>query len=177
MIISASRRTDLPAFYAEWFLNRIRAGYCAVPNPMNAAQVSCVSLRPADVDVIAFWTRHPAPLLPHLDELATRGYRSFFHYTLMDNPRPMEARTPPLPVALETFTALAARIGPERLIWRYDPIILSSATPVDFHIATYRRIAEALRGASQRCVISILDLYASIRKRLAALKAQGIEIR
>ena len=88
MIISASRRTDIPAFYAPWFMNRIRAGYCAVPNPFNPRIVSYVSLAPQDVDVIVFWTRHPRPLLPHLEELDRRGYRTTFQYTLLDYPRP-----------------------------------------------------------------------------------------
>jgi len=81
MIISASRRTDIPAFYAAWFINRVRAGYCAVPNPFNHKQVSYVSLHPQDVEVIVFWTRHARPLIPHLKELDQSGYRSCFQYT------------------------------------------------------------------------------------------------
>src|SRR5512136_2786236 len=103
MIISASRRTDIPAFYAEWFIKRIRAGYCEVPNPFNPQQVAHVSLAPQDVEVIVFWTRNPRPLFPYLAELDERGYRYYFQYTLMDNPRPIDPNTPSLEISLETF--------------------------------------------------------------------------
>ena len=96
MIISASRRTDIPAFYSEWFMNRIRAGYCTVPNPFNRNQVSMVSLKPEDVDVIVFWTRNPRPLFPHLAELDQRGYRYYFQYTVLDNPRAIDPKSPPV---------------------------------------------------------------------------------
>jgi hypothetical protein len=174
MIISASRRTDIPAFYAPWFMNRIRAGYCTVPNPFNRSQVSTISLRPEEVDVIVFWTRNPRPLLPALDELDARGYRYYFQYTLLDNPRALDPKSPPVDAAIATFRALAERIGPARVIWRYDPIALSSATGADFHLERYARIAAALRGSTLRSVVSVMDMYRKIEKRLAALAAQGI---
>jgi hypothetical protein len=166
VIISASRRTDIPAFYAEWFINRIRAGFCDVPNPFNRDQVTRVSLRPEDVDVIVFWTRNLRPLFRHLDELDRLGYRYYFQYTLLNNPRPIDAACPPLPMALCSFRELAARVGPERVIWRYDPIILSNMTDTDFHRRTYMQIAEALRGHTQRSVVSLMDVYRKAVKRL-----------
>jgi hypothetical protein len=177
MIVSASRRTDIPAFYAEWFVNRVLAGYCTVPNPFNPQQISRVSLLPDDVDVIVFWTRNARPLFPHLDDLNARGYRYYFQYTIMDNPRAIDVRTPSLPSSLRTFQELSDLVGPEKVIWRYDPILFSSATGVAFHIDAYRRIAEALRGYTRRSVVSIGDLYAKTHKRLRALKEeQGIEV-
>ena len=176
MIISASRRTDIPAFYAPWFMNRIRAGYCTVPNPFNRSQVSRISLRPEDVDVIVFWTRNPRPLLPALDELDGRGYRYYFQFTLLDNPRALDPKSPQVDAAIATFRALAERIGPARVIWRYDPIVLSSATGADFHLERYARIAAALRGYTTRSVVSVMDMYRKIEKRLAALAAQGIAL-
>lgn len=176
MIISASRRTDIPAFYAEWFMNRIRAGYCTVPNPFNFGQVSHVSLRPEDVDVIVFWTRHPGPLLPHLAELDARGYRYYFQYTLMNNPRSIDPKTPTLDAALKTFGELADRVGPERVIWRYDPIVFSPITDARFHQHTYAAIARQLRGRTRRSVISVVDIYPKIKKRLRLLAAQGVEL-
>ncbi|MBN1149364.1 MAG: DUF1848 domain-containing protein [Anaerolineales bacterium] len=173
MIISASRRTDIPAFYAEWFIKRVRAGYCIVPNPFNPRQARRVSLAPGDVDVIVFWTRNPRPLFPYLGELDERGYRYYFHYTLMDNPRLLEARTPPVEAALETFRELAGRVGAQRVIWRYDPIIFSQVTLPEFHRRVYRRIAQALRGCTRRSVISILDVYGKIEKRMAQVAEQG----
>ncbi len=176
MIISASRRTDLPAFYGEWFMNRIRAGYCAVPNPFKPTQVSHVSLKPDDVDVIVFWTRNPRPLFPFLTELDKSGYRYYFLYTLMDNPRLLDPKCPPPKVSLKTFQELADRMGPEKVIWRYDPVVFSTATPADFHKETYQRIARALQGHTRRCVISILDVYRKVQKRFRELAKQGLEL-
>jgi hypothetical protein len=173
MIISASRRTDIPAFYSEWFIKRVRAGYCTVPNPFNSRQVRRVSLAPGDVDVIVFWTRNPRPLFPYLGELDERGYRYYFQYTLMDNPRPLETKTPPVEAALEVFGQLAERIGPERVIWRYDPLVFSQVTPPEFHRQAYQRIAQALRGCTRRSVISILDVYGKIGKRMGQMAEQG----
>ena len=174
MIISASRRTDIPAFYSEWFMNRIRAGYCTVPNPFNRMQVTHISLAPEDVDVIVFWTRNPAPLLPHLKELDERGFRYYFQHTLMGNPRVLDPHTPRLESAIATFRSLADAIGPERVIWRYDPIVFSTVTTPEFHRATYRRIAEALRGYTFRSVISIVDLYRKTARHLHSLESEGV---
>lgn len=176
MIISASRRTDIPAFYAEWFMNRVRAGYCTVPNPFNHDQVSHISLEPEDVDVIVFWTRNPRPLMSHLAELDGRGYRYYFQYTVMDNPRLIDPKTPPLETSLETFRELAGQIGPERVIWRYDPIVFSNITDAEFHREKYEVIARTLRGYTHRSVISILDLYRKAEKRWRELTKQGVEL-
>jgi hypothetical protein len=176
VIISASRRTDIPAFYSEWFMNRIRAGYCLVPNPFNRAQISRVSLEPADVDVIVFWTRNPRPLLAHLPELDDRGFRYYFLYTLMANPRQIDRASPPVDEAVKTFRDLSERIGPERVIWRYDPIFLTSITDSAFHVKTYRHIAGKLKGFTTRSVVSVVHMYRKIQKRINALEAQGITL-
>lgn len=176
MIISASRRTDIPAFYAEWFINRIRAGYCTVPNPYNPRQVSQVSLQPSDVDVIVFWTRHPLPLMRYLAELNDLGYRYYFQYTILGYPRLFEPRRPALKRSIDVFRRLADRVGPARVIWRYDPIVLSPVTGFDYHERTFERIARALQGYTHRCVVSFVDEYAKTRKRLIALEADGISI-
>jgi hypothetical protein len=176
LIISASRRTDIPAFYSRWFINRIRAGYCTVPNPFNPQQVSTISLAPQDVEVIVFWTRHARPLLPFLGELDRSGYRYYFQYTLMDNPRLLDPRTPSLDVALDTFYRLADCVGPERVIWRYDPIVFSQATGASFHCERFAHIAGALRGRTRRVVISVMDLYRKTERRLRQLADQGLEV-
>jgi hypothetical protein len=176
MIISASRRTDIPAFYAEWLINRLRAGFCTVPNPFNPSQVARVSLLPEDVEVIVFWTRQPRPLFPYLAELDQRGYRYYFQYTLLDNPRPIDPACPPAEAAVLTFRELAARIGPEKVIWRYDPVVLTERNGPAFHLEAYRRIASALHGATRRCVISLMDSYPKARRRLDVLTAQGYRL-
>lgn len=176
MIISASRRTDIPAFYAEWFIHRIRAGFCYVPNPFNPRQVRVVSLRPEDVAVIVFWTRHPRPLLPYLDELARLGYRYYFHYTVLGYPRVLERGAPPLAVAIPTFQQLSRRIGAARVIWRYDPILFGPLCDPDFHRRNFARIAAALEGYTGRCVFSRCTGYRKATRRLEALAAQGISL-
>jgi DNA repair photolyase len=176
LIISASRRTDIPAFYAQWFINRIRAGHCTVPNPFNRKQVSHVSLHTGNVDIIAFWTRSPQPLIPYLKELDQLGYRYYFQYTVMNNPRLIDSNVPSLSSSLKMFKKLSDLIGSERIIWRYDPVIISNITDIKFHTNTYKHIAETLRNYTQRSVISILDIYPKLKKRLKALKDKGVEI-
>jgi hypothetical protein len=170
MIISVSRRTDIPAFYSKWFINRIRAGYCTVPNPFNKNQVSHISLKLEDVDVIVFWTRNPRPLFPYLEELNQRGYRYYFQFTLMNNPRFLDTKSPPVDSSIKTFQELANFVGFQKVIWRYDPIVISEATNINFHIETYSYIASLLSGYTGRSVISIMDGYAKNNKRLRELE-------
>ena len=176
MIISVSRRTDIPAFYSPWFMNRIRAGYCTVPNTFNPSQISRVSLRPEDVEVIVFWTRNPRPLFPYLSELDNRGYRHYFLFTLMANPREIDPGLPPVDASIKTFQDLSERIGPDRVIWRYDPILLTSITDFDFHQKTYRHIAGALKGYTKRSIVSVAHLYRKIQKRLRELEKRGVQL-
>ncbi len=173
MIISASRRTDIPAFYSQWFMNRIRAGTCEVPNPFNRFQITPVSLRPEDVDVIVFWTRDPSPMLPHLMELNERGFFYYFLYTVMDNPRSIDPHCPPVTTSLHTFRTLADRIGPDKVIWRYDPVAFTPQTGPEFHEEAFGHIAEALEGHTNRCIISTMNLYRKTRNRLSR---KGVQI-
>lgn len=176
MIISASRRTDIPAFYAEWLMNRIRAGFCTVPNPANPKQVSRVSLRPEDVDVFVFWTRNPKLLIGRLAELDERGFRYYFQYTILANPRILDPKTPPVNEAVRTFKDLADRIGPDKVIWRYDPILITNQTPEAYHLEKLAAIAASLRGYTKRLVISICDMYKHVEARFRRLKEKGSPI-
>lgn len=175
MIISASRRTDIPAFYHKWFMNRIRAGYCIVPNPFNRNQLSSIDLTPKNVEIIVFWTRNPQPLLSSLSELDRLGYKYYFQFTLMNNPSFIDTNKLPLSVSIKVFQQLANLIGYEKVIWRYDPIIFSQNTDVDFHLQQYAHIASQLAGHTNRCVISFMDRYAKNNPRLKKIeKAQNI---
>jgi hypothetical protein len=173
MIISASRRTDIPAFYGKWFMNRIRAGFCTVPNPFNPNQVSNISLEPENVDLFVFWTRNPKPLIPHLKELNTRGYSYYFLDTLMDNPRILDPKSPSPEISLDTFRKLSDLAGPEKIIWRYDPIVLSNVTGIEFHKKRFEFIADKLRGYTFRCIISFVDIYRKIEGRIKGLNDAG----
>jgi len=168
-IISASRRSDIPAFFADWFMARIRAGYFHRVNPFNRRQITRVSLAPEEVAAFVFWTKDPRPLLPHLAELDRRGFRYYFHFTLNPYDATFEPHTPPLQERIATFRELAGRIGPERVIWRYDPIIVSSITPVAYHLQRAGEIAAALHGSTERLVVSFLDFYGKVMVRLRRL--------
>ena len=176
MIISASRRTDIPAFYAKWFMNRVGAGYCTVPNPCNMKQVSYVSLQPEAVTALVFWTRNPAPLLPRLRELDERGFGYYFLYTLVNNPKVIDPYSPSIDHAVATFCHLADKIGPERVIWRYDPIVLGNVTSVQYHLDNFGRIAEKIGGCTNRSMISFVEDYRKTGHRMARLKQHGIVV-
>lgn len=170
MIISASRRTDIPAFHGDWFIQRVRVGYCLVANPFNPRQIFRVSLSRKDVDVFVFWSKNPRPFLKHLDELDTLGYPYYFLYTLNDYPPELEPGVPPIEERLETFKRLAARIGPQRVIWRYDPIILSRCIDSAHHRRAFALIARTLRGSTKRVIVSCLDFYRKTERRIAQLE-------
>ncbi|MDI6773775.1 MAG: DUF1848 domain-containing protein [Verrucomicrobiota bacterium] len=173
MLISASRRTDIPAFYGEWFMRRLRAGWCGVANPFHPSRISRVSLRPEDVDAIVFWTRDPAPLEPRLDEIAGMGFRYYFLFTLTPYGPPLEPHLPPHAARREAFRRLAARLGPARVIWRYDPIILSTRLTADYHVEAFVRLADELKGSTERVIVSFLDFHRKTERRLAPIEAAG----
>lgn len=168
MIVSASRRTDIPAFYSRWFVNRLRLGWCLVPSPFNPNQVSKVSLSPREVDAFVFWSRNPRPLMRHLDELDDRGCRYYFLFTLIGYPRQIDPESPPLGLSIKTFQELSNRVGPERVIWRYDPVVLSDLSGTAFHENNFRQVARELKGAADRCVISFVKPYRKARARMEA---------
>ena len=177
MIISASRRTDIPAFYADWFMQRVRAGFFYRVNPFNSRQVSGFSLKAEDVDVICFWSKNPRPLMKHLDELDGRGLNYYFQFTLNPYDANFEPNVPPLPERIETMIELAGRIGAERVVWRYDPVILSSVTPVSWHLEQAEQLAAAVKGATRRLMFSFHDFYGKGRGRLhSSLGRSGITL-
>jgi hypothetical protein len=166
VIISASRRTDIPAFYGPWFINRLTAGLFQSVNPFNPNQVRVVSLAPENVDAFVFWTKNPAAFTPALDALDEQGYHYYFQYTLNDYPAVLENGLPALEDRLRTFRMLGRRIGSNRVLWRYDPIILSSLTPADYHVRHFRYLAQSLEGVTERVTISFLSYYKKVIQRL-----------
>lgn len=167
MIISASRRTDIPAFYANWFLQRIESGYCLVANPFNPTQVRKVSLAQEDIDAVVFWTKYSGPLRARLPQLDAAGIPYYFLYTLTRYGRNLEARVPPVEKLLDDLLALSYQIGSHRIVWRYDPIIISREFSFQRHLEIFELLATALRGATHRIIISFIDYYAKTRKNMA----------
>lgn len=173
MILSVSRRTDIPAFYTPWFVRRLREGFVMVRNPMNPRQVSRIPLTPETVDCIVFWSKNPEPLLPYLPEIMRMGYQPLFQVTLNGYGSDVETNLPPLAARIDTIYRLSDAVGSERVIWRYDPMLLSDAYTVSWHAETFSGIAQALQGRVDRCVISFLDVYEKIRARLRAAKIRA----
>ncbi len=157
MILSVSRRTDIPAFYWEWFLNRVQAGFVDVRNPMNIHRVSRIDIRPEVVDCIVFWTKNAGNIIPHLDQL--KDYKYYFQYTINPYNKLIEENVPLKKYVVENFRLLSEIIGPNRVIWRYDPILLTDMIDVDYHLRYFEELAKRLKGHTNRCVISFVDLY------------------
>ena len=176
MIISASRRTDIPAFYAPWFMNRIREGYVMVPNPFNSKQIKQVGLTPQDVDALVFWTRNPEPLFHGLDELERRGYPYYFLFTITGLGGILEKNVLPTDKAVNVFKRLSKRLDPKRVVWRFDPIIITDVSPPNTIIQTFERLSGLLEGFTEKAVFSFAALYKKVERNLAALKnREGIE--
>ena len=150
MIISASRRTDIPAFYSQWFFNRIKEGYVLVPNPYHPKMISKISLSPAVVDCFVFWTKNPAPMLNQLEKL--QDYNYYFQFTLNPYGEKLENHLPSINKRMDTFKKLADKIGRERVIWRYDPILTNEEYNVSFHQEAFARIADGLKDHTAKCL-------------------------
>lgn len=170
-IISASRRSDLPAFFADWLLERIHAGRAENINPFNGRR-TWVSLRPEHVHSFVFWSKDYRPLLPHLDALDAH-YRATFHFTITGLPKLLEPHVPDPEVAIETLSYLSHRYSPRHLTWRFDPIVFSPQLNEAYYLAQFARLSAALAGKVTRCYFSFVYFYAKVQRSLAALPAMG----
>lgn len=168
-VISASRRTDIPAFYSRWLLERLRDGFCHWINPFGG-QVYRTSLAADDVIALVFWTRDPRPLLGRLEELDALGFggRYYFHLTLTAYPRSLEPFVADADALLPAVRGLSSALGPARLIWRYDPILLTDGGPFtpEWHVRQFERLAAALDGLVDSCNFSFATYYAKTSRRL-----------
>lgn len=172
MIISASYRTDIPAFYSQWFVNRLRAGYCRVTNPYGG-QVYAVDLRTEAVDGFVFWTKNLGPLLPHLVDIRARGNPFVVQYTITGYPRELEERVVRAETTIHHMHALArnfcGEVAGRRIfpaVWRYDPILLSNLTPISWHVANFTRLTGQLEGTTDEVVFSFAHLYQKTLRNL-----------
>ncbi len=173
MILSASRRTDIPNYYSDWFLNRIKQGCVYVRNPMNPRQISKIPLSPNVVDCIVFWTKNPRPMLTKLDALSDYAY--YFQFTLTCYGTDIEQNVPDKHrEIIPTFQELSKKIGAERVILRYDPILFTNQYTPEYHINAFAQIAEKLRGYTQKCVISFVDIYTKNQKAMQKLQVYDL---
>jgi len=162
VIISASYRTDIPAFYGDWFLRRVAEGRCRTVNPYNG-KPSDIPLTRDRVDGIVFWTRNAAPFLAGLEQLAAAGYPFVVHTTLTGYPRALERSVASVEASLETMRRIARRYGPRALVWRYDPVMATSLTPPAWHRETFASLARQLAGCTDEVVLSYVQVYAKTR--------------
>jgi Domain of unknown function (DUF1848). len=169
MIISASRRTDIPAFYSEWFMNRLKEEYALIPNPRNADRLGRVELSPENVDCIVFWTKNPIPMLDKLEALKKMGYKYYFQFTLTPYDKSIEINLPPKSELIQAFSRLSEKTSAEHVVWRYDPIIIDEKHSVAWQIEKFSEMAEQLRAYTKRCIISFVDPYKSIGDTFRAL--------
>ncbi|MCK8058670.1 MULTISPECIES: DUF1848 domain-containing protein [unclassified Fusibacter] len=167
MILSASRRTDIPAYYMKWFMKRLDEGFFHVRNPINRRQVSEVSISRETLDCIVFWTKNALPFEPYMDELD--DYMYYFLYTITGYDSGIERYLPPLEDRIENFKRISNRIGSERMIWRYDPILFTCQLDLQTHIARFSELCEALEGYANKVVVSWLDEYPKIKTNLGKI--------
>ena len=173
VIISASRATDIPAFFSKWFHNRLMAGYIRWTNPFNANQIQYVSFQ--KTRVIVFWSKNPKPLIRYLPEIESKGINYYFQFTLNDYEQEgLEPNVAPLAQRVETFKNLVDRVGKKRVIWRYDPLMLTDTLTVDVLLDRIARLANQLQGYTERLVISFADIgsYKKVQNNLAREKVR-----
>ncbi|MCI8507849.1 MAG: DUF1848 domain-containing protein [Lachnospiraceae bacterium] len=168
MILSVSRRTDIPNYYSEWFYNRLKEGFVYVRNPVNMHQISKIDLSPEVVDCIVFWTKNPEPMMERLPEISAYPY--YFQFTLTGYGKDIEMNVPhKRDIMINIFQKLSDKIGSRNVIWRYDPILFNNTYTPEYHIKAFGQIASALNGFTRKCVISFVDSYARIKKNMQQL--------
>ena len=170
MILSVSRRTDIPSYYSEWFYNRIKEGFLHVRNPMNVHQISEIKITPDVVDCIVFWTKNPLPMMKRLDEI--KAYNYYFQFTLTGYGSDVESKLPNKKTKMiSAFQNLSKKIGKQKVIWRYDPIFFSNRYTKEYHLKAFKSIAESLNGYTEKCVISFVDIYPKNKKNMDGLSS------
>jgi len=167
MIVSVSRRTDIPAFYSNWFFNRLKEGFVDVPNPFNDKQISRITLSPDTVDCFVFWTKDATPMLSRLDELS--GYNYYFQYTVTPYGKDVELNVKNKKNILETFKKLSNKIGSNKVILRYDPIFTNETYTKEYHVRAFENLCSKLKGYTEKCVISFIDYYKKTERNTKSL--------
>lgn len=172
MIVSVSRRTDIPAFYSEWFFNRLKEGYVYVKNPFNTKQISKIELSSNTVDCFVFWTKDAEPMIDRLSEL--KDFKYYFQFTITSYREDVEPGTRNKKELINTFKKLSEIIGKEKVIWRYDPILLSNNYSKEYHYEWFEKFCKQLSGYTNKCIISFLDLYKKTERNTKVLNLKSI---
>ena len=175
MIINTGQRTDIPAFYAKWFINRIRQGYVCVRNPFNPRQVSRYRLDPELVDVLAFCTKNPRPMFEYMNLI--KDYGQFWFVTITPYGKDIEPNVPDKHQILDDFKQLSSIVGKNGVAWRYDPILITDKYTAQYHLHAFKQIVEALEGYTDTVVISFVDLYEKVKRNFPELKEVSKEER
>jgi hypothetical protein len=169
MVIQTGMRTDIPAFYSEWFCNRLKAGYVLVRNPYNPHAVTRYRLTPDVVDLIAFCTKNPSPMLSHMHLL--QSYGQYWFVTITPYGKEIEPNVPPKEQVMEMFQQLSSIVGVDAIGWRYDPIFINEAYPLERHLQDFAQMAAQLSGYTKTCVISFIDLYEKVKRNFPGCRA------
>lgn len=163
MIVSASRRTDIPCYYSKWFINRLKAGFVITRNTRNNAQISRLPLNPELVDCLVFWTKDAKNILSHLKLMDEMGYKYYFQFTLTPYDRTIEQGLRDKLIIEETFIELSRQIGKERVLWRYDPIVLNDSLTIDYHKLQFERLCQKLAPFTKNVTISFVETYRKLK--------------
>ncbi|MCM1145543.1 MAG: DUF1848 domain-containing protein [Blautia sp.] len=169
MILNTGSRTDIPAFYSDWFYNRIKEGYVLTRNPYYPTQISKYLLTPDVIDVMVFCTKNPSPMLDGISLLS--AFDTFWFVTITPYGNDIEPYVPPKEQVLAAFKQLSSLIGKHRVSWRYDPILITDKYSVDYHIGQFHRMAELLAGYTEQCVISFIDLYEKTKRNFQGVRS------
>jgi hypothetical protein len=175
-IISVSRRTDVPAFYDDWFMNRLKAGFAEYVNPYSGFK-HVVSLSPEHVVCFVFWSKNFEPFINNLKEIKSRGYNSYFHFTINGLPKIFESSVVETSTAIKTLKEIGRMYSSAHVNWRYDPIVISKVTDGDFHLKNYGSLASQLEGYVKRCYFSFPTFYGKVKRNFAIFeKEKGFPI-
>lgn len=169
MILNTGSRTDIPAYYSDWFYNRIQAGFVLVRNPYNPLQITKYLLDSEVVDGIVFCTKNPAPMLDRISLLSE--FDIFWFVTITPYGKEIEPYVPPFQQVIASFQQLSSLIGSRKMSWRYDPVFITEQYSVDFHIEQFNRMAEALSGYTEQCVVSFIDLYEKTKRNFRGVRS------
>lgn len=162
MIINTGMRTDIPAFYSEWFMNRIRAGFVLVRNPYRPDWITRYELDPDVVDCLAFCTKNPEPMLKYVDDL--KAFHQYWFVTITPYDRDVEPNVPPKETVMQDFITLSETLGVKCVAWRYDPIFIDSTYTLERHLNDFEQMCGTLSGYTNVCVISFIDLYEKVKR-------------